>query len=239
MGLPFVWPPSRMLCQPNVSYTEEGGSAHPLATRPRTAKEDGTEKWDRFVGVAAVGSYTMSKLLPPLKIISLQWGKDFVQHYQLASKGQSYCNKFSAAVKLHTRENGVRKLNRLLLRRFQIPGRRGVKAGVNPIEPVDLQNLATWRGEAPFIKDGDPGGVQLPFVDLTSEDLPPSFVFDRFGLMVRRPSEPLAGADPVNSNTVAGGIIDTSPAYTESGKPSTDKNGEDTTEPLNDVAYLS
>ncbi|KAK0701088.1 hypothetical protein B0T26DRAFT_763683 [Lasiosphaeria miniovina] len=225
-----------------TSYRGRKERARPLATPPgRIVTGDGAAKWDRFVGAAAVGSDAISKLLPPLKMVSLQWGKDFVQHYQLAGKGQNYCNKFSAAVKLHTLENGVRKLNQLLLRRFQIPGRRGVRAGVNPIEPVDLQNLATWRDEAPFIKDGDPSEVQLPFVDLTSKDLPPGFIFDRFGLLVRRPFEPLAGADPVDSDTVTGEIIDTTPVDTESSKLSTNKNDKDTstTEPLNNIDLTS
>ena len=43
--------------------------------------EDGAAKWDWFVGVAADGSVAIRKLLLPLKAISLQWGKDFVQHY--------------------------------------------------------------------------------------------------------------------------------------------------------------
>ncbi|KAK0729442.1 hypothetical protein B0H67DRAFT_468221, partial [Lasiosphaeris hirsuta] len=224
-----------------VSYKRRKESAHPLATWPRATKDDGTERWNRFVGAATVGSDTLSKLLPLLKTVSLHWGKDFVQHYELAGKGQNYCNRFSAVVKLHTREDGVRKLNQLVLRRFRIPGRRHVRAGVNPIEPVDLQNLATWRSEAPFIKDGDPGGVQLPFVDLTSEDLPPGFIFDRFGLMVRRPFGPLAGVGPVDSDTVAGGIIDTTPVDTESGALATDKNGNDTstTEPPNDITLTA
>ncbi|KAK4456960.1 hypothetical protein QBC42DRAFT_48711 [Cladorrhinum samala] len=231
-----------MSAECNLYRGKKERAARPLATQPgRTAREDGAAKWDRFVGAAAVGSDTISKLLPPLKMVSLHWGKDFVQHYQLASKGQSYCNKFSAAVKLHSRENGVRKLNQLLLRRYQIPGRRGVKAGVNPIEPVDLQNLATWKAEAPFIKDADPDGVQLPFVDLTSEDLPTGFIFDRFGLMVRRPFGPLAGVDPVDSDTVARGIIDTAPADTESRMLPADMNGKNTstTETLNDVVLNS
>ena len=123
--------------------------------------EDSAAKWDRFVGVAADRSVAIRKLLPPLKAISLQWGKDFIQHYQLASKGQYYCNTFSTAIKDHSRNNGVRKLNQLLLRRFQIPGRRAIKQGVNPIEPVDLQNLARWSDEGPFVKQGDPDKVRL------------------------------------------------------------------------------
>jgi hypothetical protein len=95
--------------------------------------------------------------------------------------------------KPHTRENGVRQLNQLLLRRFRIPGRRDIRAGVNPVEPVALRNLASWRDEGPFFKEGDPDKVQLQFVDLTCEDLPPGFVFDPFGLMVRCPPGPLAG----------------------------------------------
>ncbi|KAK0750845.1 hypothetical protein B0T18DRAFT_435422 [Schizothecium vesticola] len=144
-----------------VSYKGRKDRARLLSNRPRMTEEDGAAKWDRFVGVAAVGSDAISKLLPPLKVISVQWGKDFVQHYQLAGKGQHYCNEFSTAVKLHTREAGVRKLNQLLLRRFQIPGRRAIRVGVNPIEPVDLQNLASWKDFAPFVKEGDPDGTRI------------------------------------------------------------------------------
>jgi len=177
-----------------VWYRERKERVRQPARLPRMTQEDGAAKWERFVGVVAVGSDTIPKLLPPLKVVSLRWGKDVVQHYQLASKGQNYCNKFSAAAKLHNRENGIRKLNRLLLRRFQIPGRRDIKTGLNPIEPVDLHNLANWTDEGPFVKEGDPDKIQLPFADLTREDLPGGFIFDQFGLMVRCPSEPSGGA---------------------------------------------
>lgn len=49
---------------------------------------------------------------------------------------------------------------------------------MNLVEPVDLRNLASWKAEAPFVKEGDPAKVQLQFVDLAPEDLPPGFVFD-------------------------------------------------------------
>jgi hypothetical protein len=176
-----------------ILYRGRKERTRPLASRPRTADENGAAKWDRFVGVAAAGSDTISKLLPSLKAISLHWGKDFIQHYQLAGKGQYYCNLFSMAIKLHTQEKGVRKLNQLLLRRFRMPGRRGLRAGANPIEPVDLRNLASWRDEGPFVKERDTDQIQLQFVDLTHEDLPLGFIFDQFGLMVRGPPGPVAG----------------------------------------------
>lgn len=212
-----------------VSYKGRKERARPLSNRPRMTEEDGAAKWDQFVGIAAVGSDAISKLLPPLKVISVQWGKDFVQHYQLAGKGQHYCNKFSTAVKLHTREAGVRKLNQLLLRRFQIPGRRAIRAGVNPIEPVDLKNLASWKDYAPFVKEGDPDEVQLPFVDLTRDDLPAGFIFGRFGLMIRPPSDHLAGADPADSDTTAERVVDTNPTEVGVGRLSAagHKNGDD------------
>ncbi|KAK3934870.1 hypothetical protein QBC46DRAFT_367939 [Diplogelasinospora grovesii] len=144
-----------------LTYRERKERTRPRLSRPRIAQEDGAAKWDRFVGVAAVGSDTIPELPPPSRAISLQWGKDFVQHYQLAGKGQYYCNQFSAAIKPHTRENGVRQLNQLLLRRFRIPGQRDVRVGVNPVEPVALRNLASWRDEGPFFKEGDPDKVQL------------------------------------------------------------------------------
>ncbi|KAK3983849.1 hypothetical protein QBC44DRAFT_390770 [Cladorrhinum sp. PSN332] len=203
-----------------IFYRGRKEDTRPFATRPRMTKDDGIERWNRFVGAAAVGSDAISKLVPLLKTVSLYWGKDFVQHYQLAGKGQNYCTKLSIAVKLHTRENGVRKLNQLILRRFRIPGRRGVRAGVNPIEPVDLINLAAWKGEAPFIKDGDPEGIQLPFADLTFEDLPTGFTFDRYGLIVRLQFEPLAGADldGVDASTT-GPLIDVALASPFSNQP--------------------
>jgi hypothetical protein len=204
-----------------LTYRGRRERTRPRSSRPRMTEEDGAAKWDRFVGVAADGSVAISKLLLPLKAISLQWGKDFVQHYRLANKGQHYCNTFSAAVKDHTRDNGVRKLNQLLLRRFQIPGRRALKEGVNPIEPVDLQNLARWRDEGPFVKEGDPDKAQLKFVDLTCEDLPPGFVFDQFGLMVRCRPGPLAGLgfpDP-GLGSASESISDTTSTEEEAGVP--------------------
>ncbi|KAK0710349.1 hypothetical protein B0T26DRAFT_724671 [Lasiosphaeria miniovina] len=207
-------------------------------------KENGAEKWDRFVGVAKVGLDTISKLLPPLKVISLQWGKDFVQHYQLASKGQFYCNKFSAAVKLYSRENAIRKLNQLLLRRFRMPGRRDIKAGVNPIEPVDLQNLVNWRGEGPFVKQNDPIGIQLLFADLTHDDLPTGFVFDQFGLLVRCPSdrwEEEAGSTDSGFDTAVEEIVDATPGEGETGGlfAAVNRNSEDAGLPdlPDDLAY--
>lgn len=92
-----------------LGYRERKERTRPRLSRPRIAQEDGAAKWDRFVGVAAVGSDTIPDLLPPLRAISLQWGKDFVQHYQLAGKGQYYYNQFSAAIKLHTTYPGQRR----------------------------------------------------------------------------------------------------------------------------------
>jgi hypothetical protein len=202
-------------------YRGRKGHTQPRSSQPKMTQENGAAKWNRFVGVAAVGSDTMHKLLPPLRAISLQWGKDFVQHYQLAGKGQHYCNQFSAAIKPHTRESGVRKLNQLLLRRFWMPGRRDIRAGVNPIEPVDLRNLARWSDEGPFVKEGDPDNIQLQFIDLTREDLPPGFVFDQFGLMVRCPPEPLAelGFPESGLGGALGSISDTTSTEEEAGVP--------------------
>jgi len=57
-----------------------------------------------------------------------------------------------------------------------------IKAGVNPIDPVDLQNLVAWRDEAPLVKNGHPDLLQLPFADPTSEDLPTGFTSISLGL---------------------------------------------------------
>jgi hypothetical protein len=130
---------------------------------------------------------------PTLESDQLTMGQGFRPALPVDRQRAALMQPILSSHKPHTRENGVRKLNQLLLRRFRIPGRRDIRAGVNPIEPVDLRNSASWRDEGPFVKEGDPDGVQLQFVDLTCEDLPPGFVFDQFGLMVRCLPGPLVG----------------------------------------------
>ncbi len=152
---------------------------------PRRTDEEDRAKWDRFVGVAVDSSKQIQKLLPPLKSVSLCWGADVVQHYQLARKGEHYCNKFARAAKLHRFGEAVRKLNRLMLRRHQTLGYREIKAEVNPIQPVDLTNLAMWKTDGPFVKEGNCEWIPLPNSTLTSADLPADFGFDQYGLLVR------------------------------------------------------
>ena len=53
-------------------YRERKERTRRPACQPRMTQEDGVAKWERFVGVAAVGSDATPKLLPPLKEVSLR-----------------------------------------------------------------------------------------------------------------------------------------------------------------------
>ncbi len=54
------------------AYRGRKEHARPRSSQPRMTQEDGSARWDRFVGVAADGSVAIRKLLPPLQAISLQ-----------------------------------------------------------------------------------------------------------------------------------------------------------------------
>jgi len=139
---------------------------------PPTNKEDDAAQWDRFFGVAIDGS----KRLSALKEVVRCWGRDVVQHYQWASKGEKYWNQLrTTARRVPVWEEAVVGLNWSMLQRSRDIRRRPVKALVNPIEQADLDSLRTWSREDPF-----------PCQKLAAEDLPDAFGFDKYGLMVQK-----------------------------------------------------
>ena len=173
-------------------------------------KRSHTEKaaeWERFFGFAVEGS----KCLAPLKTVCRIWGREKVQHYRWAYKGESYCKKLCAAARQVSDWDGeaVMKLNTLIRRRVQQPRRRCVKESVNPIEADDLINLKAWSHKDPFVKTNDSDGIALPFGKLAITDLPEDFGFDKFGLMVRKkyavalPESGAEAADPPSVDEVS------------------------------------
>lgn len=77
-----------------------------------------------------------------LKTVGRIWGRDKVQHYQWADRGQNFCNKLRvAARKVRDWGEATVKLNRLIHGRVLRLSRRQVQVSVNPIEPDDLVNL--------------------------------------------------------------------------------------------------
>lgn len=139
---------------------------------PLTNKEDDAAQWDRFLGVATDGS----KRLSALKEVVRCWGRDVVQHYQWASKGEKYWNQLrTTARRVPVWDEAVVGLNWSMLQRSRDIHRRPVKALVNPIEPADLDSLRTWSREAPS-----------PCQKLAAKDLQDTFGFDKHGLMVHK-----------------------------------------------------
>ncbi|KAK3364015.1 hypothetical protein B0T25DRAFT_57010 [Lasiosphaeria hispida] len=143
------------------------------STQPApTNKEEDSAQWDRFLGVATDGS----KRLSALKEVVRCWGRDVVQHYQWASKGEKYWNQLrTTARRVPVWEEAVVGLNWSMLQRSRDIRRRPVKALVNPIEPADLDSLRAWSREDPF-----------PCPKLAASDLPDNFRFDTYGLMVHK-----------------------------------------------------
>ncbi|KAK0613158.1 hypothetical protein B0T17DRAFT_593337 [Bombardia bombarda] len=142
------------------------------STQPLTNKEDDAAQWGRFLGVATDGS----KRLSALKEVARCWGRDLVQHYQWASKGEKYWNQLrTTARRVPVWEEAVVGLNWAMLQRSRAIRRRPVQALVNPIEQADLGSLRAWSREDPF-----------PCQKLAAKDLPDAFGFDRYGLMVHK-----------------------------------------------------
>ncbi|KAL8367055.1 hypothetical protein RB599_010966 [Gaeumannomyces hyphopodioides] len=166
-------------CVGYKEWKEKGGEGQGL---PIKTREDAA-KWERFADVARGGSEVKSRCIGPLKTVNRYWGADFVQHYQLASKGVRYCEVTGAAAReVRDLDEAVTKLNRLMLRRHLATGRglRRPREVVNPIDQADLVNLKAWSHRDSF----DKGKDSLPYRKLAAADLPPGFGFDKFGLMV-------------------------------------------------------
>ncbi|KAK3935361.1 hypothetical protein QBC46DRAFT_367640 [Diplogelasinospora grovesii] len=150
--------------------TKDRDTSQPLPA----SKEDDVARWHRFLGVATDGSRMKSECLTALKEVVRCWGRDIVQHYQWASKGEKYWNQLrTTARKVHMWDQAVVGLNWAILQRSRNIKRRPVKASVNPIEQADLERLRTWSYEDPF-----------PCQRLAPKDLPSGFGFYKFGLIV-------------------------------------------------------
>ncbi len=163
---------------------------------------DGAAEWERFVNAAEEGSRCLTRL----KAVGRIWGQDKVQHYRWAEKGESYCNKLSAAAReVSDWDEAATKLSILINRRVHQFRRRWIKDSINPIEPDDLINLKLWSHKEPFVKKNDKG-VTLPFRKLALEELPEGYGFDRFSVMVLEQYAvelPGAGIDEEDSTTPA------------------------------------
>ncbi|KAH8756066.1 hypothetical protein F5883DRAFT_686224 [Diaporthe sp. PMI_573] len=125
-----------------------------------------------LLGVATDGS----KRLAALKEVVRCWGRDIVQHYQWASRGEKYWNQLrTTARRVPVWEEAVIGLNWSMLQRSRTVRRRPVQALVNPIELADMDSLRAWSREVPF-----------PCQKLAAKDLPDAFGFDKYGLMVHK-----------------------------------------------------
>ncbi|KAL8366290.1 hypothetical protein RB595_004861 [Gaeumannomyces hyphopodioides] len=168
------------------------GQRLPIKTREDAAK------WEKFIDVARDGSKVKSRCISPLKTVGRYWGAAFVQHYQLASKGERYCEVIGAAAReVRGLNEAVTKLNRLMLRRHLATGRgrRRLREVVNPIDQADPVDLRAWSHQDSFDKDKN----SLPYQELAAADLPPGFGFDKFGLMVREEFAVSLPADTVEA----------------------------------------
>lgn len=145
-------------------------------TRARESrKEDDTEQWNRFLGLAREGDRIKSNCLSALKVVERHWGRQVIQHYQWASRGEKYCNQLRAAAWKVTRwGDAVLILNWLILQRSRNVRKRPVKASVNPIEQNDLERLKTWTEDPALCRK------------LSVDDIPDYLGFDGFGLLVRK-----------------------------------------------------
>jgi len=166
----------------------------------KRAEESGTdaENWARFVGIAREGKDAIRKCLSPLRRVSAIWGKEKVQHYEWAYKGEKYCKVLgTASSQAPEWAEAVIKLNQLILRRMLMSRRRPLQESVNPIDQVDLENLKRWTHKSPYIKSRDHESVLLQYRKLTVDDLPDDCGFDKYGLVVRREFAATVKARPV------------------------------------------
>ncbi|KAJ0100686.1 hypothetical protein J7T55_003305 [Diaporthe amygdali] len=165
-------------CPEHQSYKER---------RQTRKRADDDEEWQRFVGVAASGSDVIEKCLPYLKLASLVWGRDKIQHYLWHDRGLSFCKKLGAVAKMMPWQEFVTKANRLLWWRATMERkhrRRHVRNSPDPLDENELHCLRAWSGEHSYVKDKDPDLVELDPKGLGPEEVPDGFGFDKFGLLV-------------------------------------------------------
>lgn len=169
--------------------------------------QNNAKEWDRFIGVAAAGSDIINKCLPHLKAASVRWGREKLQYYNWPGKGWKFCKMLGSAANKMAWAEFVTKANQLLRRRVQMDGKlRRHRIGVSrdPLKPVELQNILKWTHEEAYVKDKDPEKVALPFKQLSIQDLPPAYTFDKYGLLVRIPAESFATTIMTNEPTLEG-----------------------------------
>jgi hypothetical protein len=119
-----------------------------------------------------------------LRIVGSYWGQDVIQHYQWTSRPLKFCKVLRTAVlAVPDLSEAIVKLNRLILRRHQIPGRRLIQDSASSISQGDLKKLAAWDHTNSFTESGL--GVALPYRPVAAQELSDGFGFDKFGLLVR------------------------------------------------------
>jgi len=144
--------------------------------------DDSLEPWKQFIRLATKKSTI--ECIRCLKRVGWLWGQDVIQHYGWVSKEQKFCKALRAgALENRDWDEAVVKLNRLMLYRHRTLGKRQIRHSANPIDQVDLQNLAAWKDQGP-LKMND-SRVAVPFESLSVRNLPPGFGFDKFGLLIR------------------------------------------------------
>ncbi|KAK3900121.1 hypothetical protein C8A05DRAFT_17545 [Staphylotrichum tortipilum] len=171
------------------------------------AQVDAEDEWDRFIGIAAKGSEEIKKCLPPLRAVSIHWGREKLQHYNWPARGWYFCKRLGPIANKMAWPEFIIKANRLLLRRAQMDGkfrRHRIRESPDPLDSVELENLGRWTTEGPYVKHKDPDSIALPFEELSLGDLPSGYGFDRYGLMVHSQFSYLRRASPEEDTGLSG-----------------------------------
>lgn len=109
----------------------------------------------------------MDKCLSPLRTIIRVCGKEIVQHYQSAIRGERYCK--------HMRTTAMKVTNLeefLIKRRDRCRSEDCLKLSINLIDPVDLVNVRKWESMESYVKVNDPANDELSYERITIEDVP-------------------------------------------------------------------
>lgn len=142
------------------------------------------KQWERFADMASTGKSLKKKCLAPLIKVGAFWNADKVQHYGWASMGWKFCKLLgTAASRNPVWGEATVKLNQLILRR--ISDGKPLRASVNPLEQIDLTNLAAWQGRDTFVKSGR-NAHTLVYASILESDLPAGYTFDLHGLIVSK-----------------------------------------------------
>ncbi len=119
--------------------------------------------------------------------VSYIWGADKVEHYGWMKQTPSFYEKLTAAAReVRDWDEAVVKFNRLILRRATRLGQREIEVSVSPITTGDSVNLRAWCHKGSYLCKNDGEGAELAFRGLEDAEIPVGFVFDQFGLMVRK-----------------------------------------------------